>query len=146
MNVAVRAGCVVVALAGLSVSVAMADDAAVQKPDPGQRAAEHFKAMDTDGNGTISLAEFTAAQEKRTAELKAKLGDKWDAEKAAKMPSAEEKFKKTDTNGDGALTLEEMNAAHQKHREAMGQHKGEGAHHHKGQAGDKPAEGQAPKN
>lgn len=94
---------------------------------------ERFKAMDTDGNGTISLAEFKVAQEKRMAERKAKMGDKWDEARAAKMPTAEQTFKRLDTDGNGALTPEELR------RE--GRAKGPRAGHGQGAEGGAPAAG-----
>lgn len=67
-----------------------------------------FKAADTDGNGTISLAEFKAGHEKRMAAMKERMGDKFDASKA---PNPDEIFKKIDANGDGQATKEEMKNA-----------------------------------
>jgi len=77
------------------------------KPKPRKR---HFEAMDTDGNGSISLDEFTVAHEKRMAARKEKMGDKWNPEIAAKMPSAEVVFGKMDTDENGEVTKEEMKA------------------------------------
>lgn len=70
---------------------------------------ERFKAMDTDGNGTISLAEFKAGHEKRMAAMKERMGDKFDASKA---PNPDETFKKIDKDGDGQLTKDELKAGH----------------------------------
>ncbi len=55
---------------------------------------EHFKKLDTDKDGSLSLAEFQAG--------------KPDAAKA------EAAFKKLDTNSDGKLSLEEFSAHHKK--------------------------------
>lgn len=70
---------------------------------------ERFKAMDTDGNGTISLAEFKAGHEKRMAQMKERMGEKFDA---SKMPNPDETFKKLDKDGNGELTKDEMKAGH----------------------------------
>jgi hypothetical protein len=67
-----------------------------------------FKALDTDGNGTVSLAEFKAGHEKRMAAMKERMGDKFDASKA---PNPDEIFKKIDANSDGQATKEEMKNA-----------------------------------
>ncbi len=104
--------CAVVAIAASALR-AEGEGAATPTPakDPAARGAERFKAMDADANGTVSLAEFTAAHEKRIADMKTRMGDKWDAEKAAKMPKPEEMFKKADVDADGALTPEELKDA-----------------------------------
>ena len=78
------------------------------KQSDGRHRGDWFKEMDTNTNGTVSLAEFIAAHEKRMAELKARMGDKFDAEKANKMPPPEETFKKMDADGNGEVTKEEM--------------------------------------
>jgi hypothetical protein len=83
------------------------------KGRPGGDPEARFKAMDTDGNGAISIEEYKASQEKRVASMKEKMGDKFDA---AKVPNPEEAFKKADANGDGQLSKEEV----QSMRKAMG--------------------------
>lgn len=60
----------------------------------GQMAEQHFKEMDTNGDGVVSKAEFDASHDKH--------------------------FKDLDTNGDGKLSLDEMKAGH---KEMMGEHK-----------------------
>ena len=130
----------IVAAVTVGAGVAMAqEEGAKQGKEPGAAGLEAFKAMDTDGNGTISLEEFKAAHEKRIAERKAKMGDKWDEARAAKMPTAEELFKKMDTNGDGALTPDELRQGRMNRRPAPGEGV-KGARGHRGQ-GDKPAAG-----
>jgi len=76
------------------------------------RSAERFKQMDADADGKVSLEEFKAFHKKRLEARKEKMGDKWDEEKAAKMPSAEDIFKKMDADEDGQLTQEELQKAH----------------------------------
>jgi len=76
---------------------------------PGQRGPrpspeERFKAMDTDGNGTVSLAEFKVAHKKRVAEMKKRMGDRWNEERASQRPKPQETFKKLDADGNGELT------------------------------------------
>jgi hypothetical protein len=90
----------------------------------GKPRGEWFKTMDTDSNGTVSVSEFTVAHEKRQAEMKARLGDKWDADRAAKAPSAEDRFKKIDADGNGELTKEEMQKARE-NRQRRAQKDGE---------------------
>ena len=60
-----------------------------------QRFAEHWKKLDTDGDGRVSLAEAKA-----------------------NAPRMAEHFAQIDTNGDGFITPEEMKAAHQAHHRA----------------------------
>jgi len=80
--------------------------------------------MDADGNGTVSLNEFTAAHKKRLEIRKKRMGDKWDESRAAKMPSPDVIFKKIDADENGELTSEEMRAAHKKRIQARkGAHK-----------------------
>lgn len=63
-------------------------------PPPGAQHARMMEKIDTDGDGKISKAEFTAAQEER--------------------------FTKTDTDGDGFLSPEEMKASWEKMHEMRG--------------------------
>ena len=58
-----------------------------------QMMAEHFKRIDTDGDGRISLAEAQA-----------------------NAPRLAEHFAQIDANGDGFLTPDELQAAHRGHR------------------------------
>ena len=60
-----------------------------------QRFAEHWKKLDTDGDGRVSLAEAQA-----------------------NAPRLAEHFAQIDTNGDGFISPEEMKAAHQRHHHA----------------------------
>jgi hypothetical protein len=71
---------------------------------------DRFAAIDTNTNGVISLDEFTVMHAKREAAMKQRMGDTYDATKAAARPSAEVVFKKFDTDGDGALTRQELDA------------------------------------
>ncbi len=111
----VVAGAVVASMAIAEDTEAPAGDAVKkprherrERPEGAPRAMERFKAADTDGNGTLSLAEFTVVHEKRVAEMKARMGDKWNEEQAAKRPAAGEVFTKLDTDSSGGLTPEEM--------------------------------------
>lgn len=113
-----RAWKVVLAVAAVgtmvgTVVLAQGDDATKEQHQRGGGGPRGgwFKTMDTDTNGTVSLSEFTIAHEKRLADRKARMGDKWDAEKAAKMPTPEERFKKLDADGNGELTKDEMKKA-----------------------------------
>lgn len=90
---------------------AVEEGAAKAKQPKPDMAAKRFAVIDTDGNGLISLDEFKAMQAKREAEHKQRMGDKYDAARAAKQPSAEARFKKLDTDGSGALTEEELMAS-----------------------------------
>ena len=109
-------------LTGVAVMVAtsvMAGEGEGEKPKGPRhgarmQGAERFKKMDADANGSVSLEEFKAAHEKRVEAMKARMGDKWDAEKAATMPSAGDIFKKMDKDEDGQLTQVEMRKAYNK--------------------------------
>lgn len=96
------------------------------KQDPAARAEAFFKKVDTDGSGTVSLAEFTVRHEQRMTRLKERMGDKWDPKRAEAMPTAEAIFARMDTDNSGGLTLEEMKAGHD--RKGM-HHKGEKGKH-----------------
>jgi Ca2+-binding EF-hand superfamily protein len=65
------------------------------RPNP----KEHFKKMDADNNGTVSLEEF-----------KSNPRAKENPEKATEI------FKKMDADSSGGVTLEEMIEHHKKHR------------------------------
>jgi hypothetical protein len=103
-----------IALAGLALAgLAGAEEAAApaakpKRADKGQQAG--FAAADLDGDGTLSLTEFTAMQNQRREAMKARLGDKFDAAKAAKMPDPAKQFAELDKNADGRLTAEEFAA------------------------------------
>jgi hypothetical protein len=106
---------------GYCSAVLAEEQAAGKDQGKGQAKKERpdfFKANDADGNGTLSLAEFKDMDAKRAAKMKEKLGDKFDAAKAAKMPSAEERFAKLDADKNGQLTKEEMTAGHAKAKTA----------------------------
>lgn len=102
-----------------------------QRP-PGPFPEEMFKAADADGDGKVTLAEFTAQAEKRRHEERSKMFAVLDVnhdgsiskdefladppvapegEKQGKRrmgPDPEEMFKRFDKNGDGVITSEEM--------------------------------------
>jgi hypothetical protein len=65
------------------------------RPDPQKR----FQKLDTDGNGSISLAEFKACPRAQKNEAK-----------------ADKIFKKFDTDSSGSLTLEEIKAGRAAHK------------------------------
>ena len=132
----------VACLFGLSAGVVLAGEGQAQgegkgpgKGGQGKMGGEMFAKFDADGNGTLSLAEFKAMQEKRMEMRKAKMGDKADAKADVKMPSAEERFAKLDTNTDGQLTKDELAAGHQ----GRGGKGGEGRGHGKDAKKDAPA-------
>ncbi len=78
------------------------------KPPKPDMEGKKFAEADTDGNGVVSLEEFKAMQSRREEAMKKKMGDKYDAERAAKKPSAEETFKKMDADNSGDLSKAEL--------------------------------------
>jgi len=102
-----------------AVSVLAGEGEGHGKRERGKR-AEHFKAADTDASGGLSLAEFKVMHEKRMAMMKEHLGDRYNEEWAAKMPSAEGIFAKIDADESGEITKEEMREAHKRRREHRG--------------------------
>lgn len=107
-----------------------------------------FEAADKNGDGAVSLDEFKVVHEERVAQRKAKLGDKFDAAREAKMPTADAVFTKLDTDGNGSLSKEEMAVGGQQMRERAGKRegapeggkgKGHGQGKGKGKAPDAPA-------
>ncbi len=97
---------------------------ATAEPKPGKEGArpergDRFAAMDTDGDGKISLAEFAVSHEKRQQARKEQMGDRWDAERAAKAPTAAMRFTKLDTDSDGYLSKEEFRDGNRQYREAQ---------------------------
>ena len=87
----------ILAVLAVSVSFAMAADAAKAEKKAGASPEERFKKLDTNSDGFIDLAEFKASP----------IGQK-DAAKA------EEFFKKKDTDNDGKLSPAEFNAGGKK--------------------------------
>jgi hypothetical protein len=124
-------GSLCVALVGSSVVFAGQDKKENQrKQKHGERSAAHFKASDTDGNGSISLSEFTVMHEKRVARMKKRQGDRWDAERAAKRPSAAAIYKTIDADGNDSVSKAEMQEAgkrmHARHGKRGKRGKGKG--------------------
>jgi Ca2+-binding EF-hand superfamily protein len=74
-----------------------------------QRQAQAFKAMDTDGDGSVSKDEFTTWLEQAQSRMP-QTGD------AANMPSAGDLFSQLDVNGDGVLSPDELSGMYQKIR------------------------------
>jgi hypothetical protein len=86
-------------------AVKRGDRARGDRPDPAAR----YAAMDTDGSGGISLAEFKVAHEKRMAAMKERRGDRAPPE-GRTPPAPEDIFKRLDKDSDGTLTKDEMRA------------------------------------
>ncbi len=91
-----------------SVLAGEADGAKKERPAKPDMAGKKFAEADTDGNGVVSLEEFKAMQARREEAMKKRMGDKYDAERAAKRPSAEEMFKKLDADNSGGLSKAEL--------------------------------------
>ena len=73
----------------MGIGAVRADEAVVAdvKPGPVDMGAKRFEALDANQDGVISLEEFTAMREKREEAMKQRMGDTYDAAKAAKRPS-----------------------------------------------------------
>jgi hypothetical protein len=90
----------------MGFAVAQAEEGAAKgagAPPKGPRDGKMFEAIDTDGNGTISLEEFKVMVAKKHEARKPKEG-----EAAKPMPNAEEIFAKLDADKSGGLSKEEM--------------------------------------
>ena len=105
-----RVLCLVAASACIGTVVMAGGDGKQKKEHVKPVKQSPFEKLDTDGNGSISLQEFSVMHDARMAKMKEKMGDKWTEEKAAKMQTAEVAFAKMDGNGDGAISAEEMSA------------------------------------
>jgi hypothetical protein len=103
----------------LGLAVAQAEEAVATAGGPakGERDGKMFAAIDTDGNGTISLEEYKAMVAKRMEARKPKEG-----EAAKPAPNAEERFNLLDTDKSGGLSKEEMAAG----RKGLGPRDGKG--------------------
>ncbi len=112
-----RAVAAVVVVVSLCGSAFAGEGEGKERRDHAERHKGRFEAADTDGSGAISLEEFKAAHDKRMAEFKERLGDRWDPERAAKRPGADEIFGKIDADGDGQATMDEFRAHGAKMRE-----------------------------
>ncbi|SNT13873.1 EF hand [Sphingomonas laterariae] len=100
-----------IGLAMLGLGVTVPGAAMAQSAPAG--AAEKFKAVDTNGDGTLSREEWKAAGRRDRG------FNYVDADKDGKITPAElqaEKFKAVDTNGDGTLSREEWKAAGRRDR------------------------------
>lgn len=95
----------------------MAAMAEAGKPMKGAKTMPDFKDIDTNGDGKLTEAELTAAQQAHRAQMKAAhsahgmghgMGHGMNHEMGMKMPS----FSDIDTNGDGCIDADEF-AAHQ---------------------------------
>lgn len=96
---------------GLASSAAYAEDAHAEKRSGGG----HFQKADTDGDGSVSKAEF--------------------------MAQAEERFGKMDLNGDGTVTKDEVDAKKEEYKKMKAEKK---AAKEAGAAAEKAAEEAAP--
>ena len=81
----------------------------------GRNPADIFAKIDADGNGSVTLDEFTTAHEKRVARMKERKGDRERPEGARTPPAAGEIFSRIDSDGDNAVSQEEFEA-HMKSR------------------------------
>ncbi|CAN5776837.1 hypothetical protein BH11PSE6_BH11PSE6_19850 [soil metagenome] len=149
------------ALAGTALGgAAIAGPAGVDRPGP--MGGHVMQRTDTDKDGAISHAEFTAQTEQRFARLDANgdgqiAGDELpgrtrlvegnDANKDGKISKAEfvarasERFAKLDLNKDGRISPDEMKGMMGREREARGGPGGPGAHRGHGMMGPAGAAG-----
>lgn len=104
-----------------------------RKRDP----AKAFEKLDADGDGQVTLSEFTANAEERRARRKERRGD---SEKSSNSnwtpPTPEEVFNLMDADDDGVLTLEEFSKA-LKNRRANKGRRGEGRRSRENEASGK---------
>jgi len=80
-------------------------DGQSQQRDP----AKFFGRMDADGNGELTLAEFTANAENRRQKIKERRAAEGNTRKGNKTPpTPSEVFSRLDENSDGSLTQSEF--------------------------------------
>ncbi len=96
-----------VGVAFLSVATIRAEGDAKTKKAPEGRKIDFFAKLDTDANGTLSIAEFKVVYDKKIAKQKAASPD-------AVIDTVEEAFAKLDADKSGSLTKEEFKAKHKK--------------------------------
>ena len=91
-------------------------------PGLGERMQEHFTAVDSDGDGLLSLDEFLAAREERVEALDADADGFLSTDELSsfegphgRTPPAgviERRMEQADTDGDGVLSFDEVESAH----------------------------------
>lgn len=95
-----------------------------------QASSSLIKALDTNGDGQLSMDEVTNAMGNSTTNA---------ASGASSTSPAAQAFAKLDTNGDGQLSADELTKAMQaleQNSQASGAHRGHGHHHHHMQVAD----------
>ncbi len=101
---------------GLATDIALAepgDGGGKEKRSPEER----FSRMDADGDGKVTLEEFSAAHAKRMEKMKERESDRPQGDRTP--PPAEEIFARMDANSDGSITLEEFTEHGEKRRAEM---------------------------
>lgn len=116
----------------LILSLSLVASVALARPPHAGHGGGHFKKLDADNDGKVTLAEVKSAAKERFAKLDTNKDGVIDA--AEHEAKALEHFKRMDANSDGAVTKDERRGGHGDRGKGHGKRHGA----HEGAAGSGP--------